>query len=133
MRSRRLASIIVPVTLVAAVTAGAMPAQAAAKPAVTRNSACSMRSLSNLQVQREDNGTLNIDFGVDMVTHTSGVTWTYRVVDNRSVVMSGTASTIADGSFSVTRALTPMTRSNHIVATAKNAATGETCRIRIIG
>ena len=133
MRRRRLASIIVPVTLVAAVTAGAIPAQAAAKPAVTRNSTCSMGSLSNLQVQREDNGTLSIDFGVDMVTHTSGVNWTYRVVDNRSVVMRGTGSTIADGSFSVTRALTLMTGSNHIVATAKNAATGETCRIRIIG
>jgi hypothetical protein len=128
MRSRRLASFIIPVALVTAVAAGAIPAQAA-----TRNSTCSLRSLSNLQVQREDNGRLSIDFGVDMVTHRSGVHWTYRVVDNRSVVMRGTASTIADGSFSVTRAITRLTGSNHIVATAKNPATGETCRIWIIG
>ncbi len=133
MRSRRLASFVIPATLVMAVAAGAIPAQAAAKPAVTRNSTCSLGSLSNLQVQREDNGKLSIDFGVDMVTHRSGVNWTYRVVDNRSVVMRGTTSTIADGSFSVTRAITPMTGSNQIVATAKNRATGETCRIRIIG
>ena len=128
MRSRQLASFIIPVALVTTVAAGAIPAQAA-----TRNSTCSLRSLSNLQVQREDNGKLSVDFGVDMVSHASGVKWTYRVVDNGSVVMRGTASTIADGSFSVTQAITPLTGTNHILATAKNAATGETCRIRIIG
>ena len=133
MRSRRLASFIIPATLVTAIVTGAIPAQAAAKAPVTRNGTCSLGSLSNLQVQREDNGTLSIDFGVDMLTHNSGVNWTYRVMDNRSVVMRGTASTIADGSFSVTRAISPLTGSNHVVAFAKNSATGETCRIRIIG
>ena len=133
MRNRRLASLIIPATLVTVLAAGAIPAQAAAKPAVTRNGTCSLGSLSNLQVQREDNGTISIDFGVDMVTHTSGVKWAYRVVDNRSVVMRGSTTTIADGSFSVTRATTPLTGSNHIVAIARNAVTGETCRIRIIG
>jgi len=133
MRNRRLASLVIPATLVTVLGATAIPAQAAAKPAVTRNSTCSLGSLSNLQVQREDNGTLSIDFGVDMVTHKTGINWTYRVIDNRSVVTRGTTATIADGSFSVTRAITPPTGSNHIVATATNAATGETCRIRIIG
>ena len=132
MRSPRLVAIIVPLTLVAAVTAGAIPAQAAAKSAVTRTGTCSMGRLSNLQFQREDNGTISIDFGVDMVTHRSGVNWSYRVVNNGSVVMKGTASTIADGSFSVTRAI-PYSRSSHIVATAKNSANGELCRIRING
>jgi len=133
MRSRRIASLIIPVSLVTALAAGVVPAQAAAKPAVTRNSPCSKGSTGNLQVQREDNGMLSIDFGVDMVTHTPSVNWTYRVMDNRSVVMKGTTSTIADGSFSVTRAIAPLTGTNHIVATARNTTTGETCRIRIVG
>jgi hypothetical protein len=29
--------------------------------------------------------------------------------------------------------MSPLTGSNHVVAFAKNSATGETCRIRIIG
>lgn len=133
MRIRRLATIIAPVALATTVGASIIPAQAATRQPVTRNSTCSLGSLSNLQVQREDNGTLSIDFGVDMVTHSAGVNWTYRIVDNRTVVMRGTSSTIADGSFSVSRAITPRTGPNRIVAIAKNAATGETCRIRIIG
>jgi hypothetical protein len=133
MRSRRLASFVIPAALVTTVVAWAIPVQAATKLAVTGNGTCSLGSRSNLQVQREDNGKLSIDFGVDMVTHVAGVKWTYRVTDNRSAVMKGTSSTVTDGSFSVTRAITPRTGPNHIVATAKNSATGETCRIRIIG
>lgn len=131
MQRARLSTIIIPVVVVATVVTGAAAAQAATKTTAARNSLCSLGGLSNIQVQREDNGTLSIDFGVDMATHTSGVAWTYRVVDNRSVVMKGTSSTIADGSFSVTRSITPWTGPNHFVAIAKSPATGEICRIRV--
>jgi hypothetical protein len=133
MRIRRLASFAIPVVLVTTVVASAIPAQAATKPAVTSNNNCSLGSVSNLQVQREDNGKLSIDFGVDMATHSAGVIWSYHVTDNRSLVMKGTSSTAADGSFSVTRAITPRSGTNHIVATAKNSTTGEICRIRVVG
>jgi hypothetical protein len=133
MRNRRLASFVIPVALVTTVIASAIPAQAATKPTVNINNICSLGSVSNLQVQREDNGKLSIDFGVDMAAHAAGVKWTYHVMDNRTLVMMGTSSTVADGSFSVTRAITPRTGTNHIVATAKNSATGELCRIRVIG
>ena len=133
MRNHRLASFAIPVVLVTTVVASSIPAQAATRLAVTSNNTCTLGSVSNLQVQREDNGKLSIDFGVDMATHAAGVKWTYHVTDNRSVVMKGTSSTIADGSFSVTRAITPRTGTNHFVATAKNSATGDICRIRVTG
>jgi hypothetical protein len=132
MRIRRLASFAIPVVLVTTVVASAIPAQAATNPAVTSNNKCSLGSVSNFQVQREDNGKLSIDFGVDMATHAAGVNWTYRVTDNRSLVIKGTSSTAADGSFSVTRTITPRSGTNHIVATAKNTTTGEICRIRVV-
>ncbi|MFI5034853.1 MAG: hypothetical protein ACHQFZ_01435 [Acidimicrobiales bacterium] len=94
------------------------------------NGTCSKGSLSNLQVQREDNGTLSFDFGVDMTAHTSGVNWIVKVADNKSTVFRGNATTIADGSFSISRTLTPKTGTNHFLAVARNSATGETCRIR---
>ena len=133
MRNRRLASFAIPAALVTTVIASAIPAQAATKPAVNSNSTCSLGSVSNLQVQREDNGKLSIDFGIDMTAPTAGVKWSYHVTDNRSLVTRGISSTVSDGSFSITRAITPRSGTNHIVATAKNSATGETCRIGVIG
>lgn len=58
-----------------------------------------------------------------------GRTWAVRVNDNGSRVASATATTVApSGSFTVSRRLSDLAGSDRIVATATNAATGETCR-----
>jgi hypothetical protein len=132
MRISRTTPVLLPAALAIGLFATVMPAQASTKPATVVNGTCSKGSLSNLQVQREDNGTLGIDFGVDMSAHTSGVNWVVKVMDNRTLVYRGNALTISDGSFSISKAIAPRTGANHIVATARNSATGETCKIRAV-
>ena|SRR5579872_3786570 len=132
MPTKRTVSALLLVALAIGLLGTAIPAQASTTRATDVNGTCSKGSLSNLQVQREDNGTLSIDFGVDMSTHTSGVTWVVKVLDNRSIVYRGTALTISDGSFSISKAIAPKPGTNHVVATARNTATGETCRIRAV-
>jgi len=124
--------VLLPAALAIGLFGIVVPAQASTKPAVVVNGTCSKGSLSNLQVQREDNGTLSIDFGVDMSAHKSGVSWVVKVTDNGSILYRGNAVTISDGSFSVSKAINPKTGMNHVVATARNRSTGETCKIRAV-
>jgi hypothetical protein len=116
----------------AAITAGS--ASAASRPAATGsvvvNGRCSKGSLSNLQAQREDTGKLSIDFGVDMARHTAGVAWKVKETNNGGLVVATTVRTIADGSFSITRLVTPKPGVNHIAAIAANPSTGEMCFLR---
>src|ERR1019366_5604680 len=126
MGNSRSALVLLPTALAVGLFGTVMPAQASTKPAAVVNGTCSKGSLSNLQVQREDNGTLSIDFGVDMSAHTSGVSWVVKVTDNKSMVYRGTTTTISDGSFSISKVIAPKTGTNHIVATARNSVTGET-------
>jgi hypothetical protein len=124
------AVVAVPVT---AITAGAVGASAPARTAATAvvvNGRCSKGSLSNLQVQREDTGKLSTDFGVDMARHTAGVAWKVKGTDNGVAFFATTVHTISDGSFSITRLITPKPGVNHIVAIAANPKTGETCSLR---
>ena len=72
MRISRSVPVLLPAALAFGLFGMVMPAQASTKPAAVVNGTCSKGSLSNLQVQREDNGTLNIDFGVDMSAHERG-------------------------------------------------------------
>lgn len=104
-------------------------AGAATPAAVVVNAKCSGSSMSNLQLQREDTGRLSVDFGVDMARHKAGIQWRISGTDNGTPFVNATVKTIRDGSFSVTRLLTPATGINAVVATASNAATGETCSI----
>jgi hypothetical protein len=132
MRISRSVPALLPAALAIGMFGMVAPAQASTRPAVVVNGTCSHGSLSNLQVQREDNGTLSIDFGVDMSAHRRGVKWVVKVLDNTSIVYRGNVVTIADGSFSISKAIAPKTGTNHIVATARNSATGETCKIRAL-
>ena len=91
---------------------------------------CSQGSLGNLQVQREDNGQLSIDVGVDMARHSAGVAWKVKVTDNGTVVANSIVRTVSDGSFSVTRLLSPKAGANHVVFTATNLKSHETCSIQ---
>jgi len=111
---------------------GATAASAATRTrasSINLTAACSKGSLGNLQVQREDTGQLSIDVGVDMARHTAGVPWVFKATDNGATIASGRTATIGDGSFSVTRLLWPKAGSNHVVFTARNLRTGETCKI----
>jgi len=96
---------------------------------VTVSGHCTGTSLTDLQVGHEDNGKLSIDFGVDMARHASGIAWRVSMTDNGIVIANLTVRTIADGSFSVTRLVTPRPGANHIVARARRITNGETCRL----
>ncbi len=67
-------------------------------------------SVANIQVQREDTGLLSVDFGVDMAKHTAGVPWKVTMTRNGKLFASTTVRTVPDGSFSITRVLTPVAR-----------------------
>jgi len=124
----RLMVIALPALLILGV---AIPVSAASSGVVSGH--CSRTSLTDLQVGREDNGQLSIDFGVDMARHRAGVRWLVSETDNGVLMTRTTMHTIADGSFSLTHLMTPKRGVNHIVATARNPLTGETCRLSTTG
>jgi hypothetical protein len=128
MKRMRLALVAAPTVLALGAIGAGLPAGASVSPRLNLNATCSKGSIANLQVQREDNGRLSLDFGVDMARHRAGVPWAVHVTDNGTAVVNGTFRTGGDGSFSVTRWL-PSARSSRIVATARNTTTGEVCRI----
>ena len=128
MNFRRLALIALPAALVLGTVGTALPAHAATPSAVVVNRHCSKTSLANLQLQREDTGKVSVDFGVDMARHTAGVPWHVKETRNGVVIVNRTTRTIGDGSFSISNLLAPKSV-NHIVATASNLQTGETCTI----
>lgn len=101
----------------------------AATPSININARCSGTSVSNLQAQREDTGAVSVDFGVDMARHTAGIPWKITESRNGTGFVSVTVKTVTDGSFSVTRVLSPLAGTNTIAARAVNAKTGETCSI----
>jgi len=131
MHLHRFALIALPAVLSLATVGLAVPAHAATPgtAAVVVNGHCSNRSLSNLQLQREDTGQISVDFGVDMARHTAGVTWKVKETRNGVVFVNSTTRTISDGSFSISNLLAPKSV-NHIVATATNVKTRETCTIK---
>ena len=113
-----------------AAAAGASVAAASPKVSSVNNSAkCTKGSVGNLQIQREDTGQLSIDMGVDMTRHLSGVPWKVRAYDNGTLITNATVRTVSDGSFSITRLISPKAGSNHVVFYATNLRTGETCKL----
>jgi hypothetical protein len=114
-----------------AAAAGASVAAASPKVSsvVNTSAKCTKGSVGNLQVQREDTGQLSIDMGVDMSRHVSGVPWKVKAYDNGSLIANATVRTVSDGSFSITRLISPKAGSNHVVFYATNLRTGETCRL----
>jgi hypothetical protein len=128
MKIRRLALIALPAALIAGTVGTALPAHAATPTAVVVNKHCTKASVANLQLQREDTGQVSVDFGVDMARHTGGVPWKIKETRNGVAFTNRTARTTRDGSFSSSSLLAPRSV-NHIVATAHNPVTGETCTI----
>jgi len=111
---------------------GASGAGAATRPraaSINANGTCTKGSASNLQVAREDTGQLSIDVGVDMARHLAKVPWHVKVVDNNVTIMNSNVLTASDGSFSLTRLISPRAGSNHVTFHATNLKTGEVCTI----
>jgi hypothetical protein len=132
-RMRKLVTAVlagsVPLGLGAAGMNTASAATAARATSLDHSVRCSKTSLANLQVQREDNGKVSVDAGVDMARHVAKVPWRMKVTDNGTTLANATVHTISDGSFSVTREVAPRASANHVVFVATNLRTGETCRM----
>ncbi len=110
--------------LVATGTAAAT-AQGGAK-GVSKSGACSASSTWKLKA-KPDNAKVSIEFQVD--SNVVGQTWAVSIKDNGTSVFAGTAKTVGpSGSFSVNKLTANRAGADSVVATAKNAATGETCR-----
>jgi hypothetical protein len=116
------------VVLVAAAFAGAAPAAIAgpsAAAAVIRTGSCSGPSTWKLTL-KHDAGRIESDLEVQ--TPTAGQTWHYVMKDNGVRFAAGNKTTMADGSFSVTRFAANQAGTDHILAKASNLTTGEVCR-----
>ena len=122
----RLVAIAIPAVVGLGVLAASAPAHAAVNNRTVAGH-CTGTSRSTLQVSREDTGKLSVDFGVDMARHRSGVAWRVSEADNGTTFYHGTRYTLGDGSFDVSRLISPQPGTNTITASATNPATGETC------
>jgi hypothetical protein len=116
----------------AAVLAVAGSSFAVATPAfakhgdIVRQGSCSARSDWKLKLGPRDGG-IETEFQVD--SNRNGQKWNVRLADNGARVFAGTATTRApSGSFTVERRIANRKGTDHVVATAMNAVTGETCR-----
>lgn len=105
-----------------------VPTADAATPSDTVTARCSGHSVVNLQLQREDNGALSADFGVDMARHKAGVAWKVTETRNGAAILTTSVKTVSDGSFSISSLLSSPGHTA-IAGTASDAASGETCSI----
>jgi hypothetical protein len=107
-------------------TVAAVPAYAkGGSPRVTSRGVCSAASLSKLTLKNDD-GRIQAEFEVD--SNRVGQQWNVVMKDNGVTVFSGARTTTApSGSFSVERRIANRAGTDKIVASAKNAATGESC------
>ena len=122
----RLVAIAIPAVVGLGVLTASTPAHAAVNNRTVAGH-CTQNSRSTLQVSREDTGKLSVDFGVDMTRHISGVAWKVKETNNGIAFVNTTKYTLADGSFDVSRLISPQPGTNTITASATNPATGETC------
>jgi hypothetical protein len=92
---------------------------------VVRAGACSRTSHWKLKLGPRG-AVIETQFEVD--SNRVGQRWTVKIADNRATVLQRTAKTVApSGSFSVGVRATNRAGTDSFVATARNAATGETC------
>ncbi len=107
-------------------TLGATGAQAKGGDDVRRSGSCSGSTDWKLKV-KPDNGRLQVEYEVD--SNVAGQTWSVRITDNGTKVFAGQRMTAGrSGSFTVQRRTANRAGADKLVATATNAATGETCR-----
>jgi hypothetical protein len=126
-RSNRTAAIGV-LGALALATLGAAPAYAK-DGRVEKRGSCSSASVWKLKVH-PDSGGIETEFEVD--SNRVGQKWNVTIADNGVRVFAGSRITTApSGSFTVARRIPNRSGIDHIVASAKNPATGETCVGRV--
>lgn len=112
--------------LVAVGTATAGSASAKGGGDVRASGACSAASDWKLKA-KPDNGRIEVEFEVD--SNKVGQTWAVKITDQGVTVLSGNRVTVApSGSFTARVLTANRAGADTFVATARNAATGETCR-----
>jgi hypothetical protein len=126
-RSHRTAAVSV-LGALALATLGAAPAHAR-DGRVENRGMCSARSAWKLKAG-PDNGAIETEFEVD--SNRVGQKWNVVIKDNGVRVFAGSRITTApSGSFTVNRRIPNRAGVDHIVASAKNPASGETCVGRV--
>ena len=115
--------IVLVITATAAALAIGSPAFGAKQPGVLKTGKCSAGASWKLKAKRDDRG-VETEFEVDQ--NRVGRRWSVVLRRNGSVVFRGIRRTVApSGSFEVRKILPGGGR---IVATAKELASGQTCR-----
>ena len=125
MTTLRFRAAVLAIASVAAVgTLWSAPAFAKSGDAV-RKGACSRTSHWKVKLGPRG-GVIETEFEVD--SNRVGQKWSVKITDNGATVLKRTAKTVApSGSFSVRVRASNRAGRDSFVATARNAATGETC------
>ena len=88
-------------------------------------SSCSAGADWTLEVKNDDGG-LEVEYEVD--SNVAGQTWAVSITDNGKKVFKGNKVTKgASGSFTVEKHPANLAGTDTVIATATNAASGETC------
>lgn len=108
-------------------TAAIAPSPVAAKSSdVIRTGACSGSADWKLKAGK-DNGKIEVEFEVD--SNRVGQSWRVKIRDNGNLRLRATYTTQApSGSFSAERRIANLAGSDHIVARARNLASGQVCQ-----
>jgi hypothetical protein len=119
----------------AAAVVGALALTTAAAPAfakdgrVERRGSCTGATDWKLKLQPE-HGRIETEFEVD--SNRAGQVWNVTINDNGVRVFTGSRTTSApSGSFEVARLIANRGGADHVVASARNAKSGETCTGRL--
>jgi 2-methylaconitate cis-trans-isomerase PrpF len=117
---RRLVSLVVAGSVVAALASGAQPALAAG--AVIRNGSCGGGGSWTLQLNHEDRG-----LEVDVEIHAQGGTWAVQLSHDGRVFFR-TTRRLVDGSFTVQRVAGVVAGTHRFGAVARSTSSGAVCR-----
>ena len=110
--------------ILAATTLAASPA-AAKSGDVVRTGSCSGAADWKLKAGA-DNGRIEVEFEVD--SNRNGQVWRVKLRDNGVLRLRARYTTMApSGSFTARRTIANMAGSDHIVARARNLASGQVC------
>jgi hypothetical protein len=127
VNTRRItAAALVSATALAVIGVGAQSASAKGVEVRTSGS-CSASTDWKLKAKAEDRSRLEVEFEVD--SNRNGQKWYVSLTDNGVRAYTSTRTTLApSGSFEVERLVANRAGTDHLVAVARNAATGEVCR-----
>jgi hypothetical protein len=119
------ARLLAAATLLVAATAIAPAAVSAKSDDVVRTGSCSGSADWKLKAGKDD-GRIEVEFEVD--SNHNGQVWRVKLRDNGDLRLRANYTTHGpSGSFSVERRIANLAGSDHIVAKARNLASGQVC------